>query len=321
MICCTTIPLKMFFSWQHPDASEQHWLRLTAASIAKPPYVHLDQHLYAVDQHGGLAVLENPSTSMTFDDPIMVQWVQAPFAAQASACQFGKDWVKTWMFVANLEAILAVAKSCPHSHGAADGTFFSRLTAEYPPALAQALASIIAPFLSTGDIVLPLASWKAILPEKLQWPHVQQRIEDGGGIPSTAFHMSRPLKDPLVGLRSRWFKRLSDSKQCLKIVAALRSGCKEPPLSHEELKPYIDDLCDILGCPPGDHLLLVPLGQPFRLHLWYHLASFLGDPDAHFLLELVKRVSIGRQRNIQSFTSLASPCWHDCLARTLARMQ
>lgn len=65
-------------------------------------------------------------------------------------------------------------------------------------------------------------------------------------------------------------------------MAALRPGCKEPPLSYEELKPYIDDLCDILGCPPGD-----------RLHLWYHLASFLGDPDAQFLLDLVKGVPLG----------------------------
>ena len=50
--------------------------------------------LSEVDQHGGLVILENPATSMTFDDPLMVQWIQtvAPFAAQASACQFGKDW-------------------------------------------------------------------------------------------------------------------------------------------------------------------------------------------------------------------------------------
>ena len=107
-------------------------------------------------------------------------------------------------------------------------------------------------------------------------------------------------------LWSRWFKRLSDSKQCLKIVAALRPGCKEPPLSYEELKPYIDDLCDILGCPPGD-----------RLHLWYHLASFLGDPDA----QLVKGVPLGVNQNTHSFTSPASPCWHGGLSRTLARMQ
>ena len=76
--------------------------------------------LSEVDKKGGLAILENPATSMTWDDPLMVQWVHtvAPFAAQASACQFGRDWAKAWMFVANRPDILAVAKSCPHAASA-----------------------------------------------------------------------------------------------------------------------------------------------------------------------------------------------------------
>ena len=93
----------------------------------------------------------------------MVQWIQtvAPFAAQASACQFGKDWSKTWMFVANRAEIFAVAKSCPHGFGVhqqitgvrmADGTFFSRLTSEYPQELADALATVIAPFVSHSGL-------------------------------------------------------------------------------------------------------------------------------------------------------------------------
>ena len=112
---------------------------------------------------------------MTFDDLLMVQWIQAvaPFAAQASACQFGKDWAKTWMFVANRPEIFAVARSCPHEFGVhqqisgirmADGSFFSRLTAEYPQELAIALATLIAPFVSRGNTVLPLDSWKNMLP-------------------------------------------------------------------------------------------------------------------------------------------------------------
>ena len=251
---------------------------------------------------------------MTFDDPLMVQWIQAvaPFAAQASACQFGKDWAKTWMFVANRPEIFAVARSCPHEFGAhqqisgirmADGSFFSRLTAEYPQELASALATLIAPFVSKGNTVLPLDSWKNLLPSKLQWPTSHQRIEDGGGLPSSALHMSRPFSDPLVGLRSRWFKRLSDTKHCFKIVAALSSGCKEPP-PQDELVPYIEDLLEVLECPPGDHILHTPPGQPFRLHLWYHLTSFLGDPDAHFLLDLVQGVPLGVNQ-----TLTPSPAW------------
>ena len=169
------------------------------------------------------------------------------------------------MFVANRPEIFAVAKSCPHEFGThqqisgirmEDGSFFSRLTAEYPHELAT---------VSKGNIVLPLDNWKEMLPPKLQWPASRQRIEDGGGClagPSSALHMSRPLSDPLVGLRSRWFKRLSDTKDCFKIVAALSSGCKEPPLLHEELVPYIDDLLELLSCPPGDHILHTPPGQP-----------------------------------------------------------
>ena len=149
------------------------------------------------------------------------------------------------VFVANRAEIFAVAKSCPHAFGVhqqitgvrlADGTFFSRLTAEYPQELADALATVIAPFVTKGNTVLQLDNWRSVSPHKLQWPASTHRIEDGGGLPSTA-HV-----DPLVSLRSRWFKRLSDTKQCLKIVAALLSGCKEPPLSQEELAPYVDDL-------------------------------------------------------------------------------
>lgn len=63
------------------------------------------------------------------------------------------------MFVSNRSDIHAVAKSCLHAAGdhqqiagvrMADGTFFSRITAEYPPDLAHALATIIAPLCHHG---------------------------------------------------------------------------------------------------------------------------------------------------------------------------
>ena len=50
--------------------------------------------LSSVDQQVELVILENPATSMTWDDPLVYQWVQAvvPYAAQACACMFGKNW-------------------------------------------------------------------------------------------------------------------------------------------------------------------------------------------------------------------------------------
>ena len=110
--------------------------------------------------------------------------------------------------------------------------------------------------------------------------------------------------DKLASLRSRWFRRLSNSRQCLKITAALLSGCKEPPLSESELKPYIEDMLEILDCPPGDFLLDISPGQPFRLKLWHRLATFLRDPDADFLLQLPKGVHFGVNEPLTP-----SPAW------------
>ena len=132
--------------------------------------------LSAVDQHAGLVILENPSTSMTWDDCVMYEWVHAiaPFAAQACACQFGKVWAKSWMFVANRPVISYLGRSCTHPPGThepvvgarfPDGSFKSRLTAEYPDQLAAALAKIIRPFLATGNPVFQVTDWQSILPK------------------------------------------------------------------------------------------------------------------------------------------------------------
>ena len=120
--------------------------------------------------------------------------------------------------------------------------------------------------------------------------------------------MLRPSHDKLAALCSRWFRRLSDTKHCLKITAALTSGCKEHPLTDADLQPYIDDMLEVLDGPPGDHLLQIPAGQPFRLYLWHTLVRFLSDPDAEFLLNLVHGVPLGVNEPLKP-----SPAWpvHD----------
>ena len=256
-------------------------------------------------------------TSMTWDDPLMYQWVRlvAPFAAQACACMFDRDWSKawTWMFVANQPDIHTLARFCTHGPGThqsivgvklPDGSFLSCCTAEYLPSLAHALAALIRPCVGSGSSERPLADWQQALPPKLSWPSSTSKTEDGGGLPSTALHMVRLSQDKLVALRSRWFKLVSDTKHCFKITAALTSGCKEPPLSDTDLQPYIEDLLHMLGCPPGDHLLHRMPGQPFRLHLRHKLAAFLGDPVAKFLTELPFGVPLGVNEPLTP-----SPAW------------
>ena len=110
--------------------------------------------------------------------------------------------------------------------------------------------------------------------------------------------------DRLAALRSRWFKRLSDTKQCLQITAALLSGCKEPPLSEQDLAPHLEDMLEILDCPPGAFLLDIAPGQPFGLKLWHRLATPLQDPDADFLLQLPQGVPLGVNQTLKP-----SPAW------------
>ena len=50
---------------------------------------------------GGIVVVENTLTSMTWLDSLMSAWVRAiaPYLAAAAACRFGVDWRKSWFFV------------------------------------------------------------------------------------------------------------------------------------------------------------------------------------------------------------------------------
>ena len=47
-------------------------------------------------------------------------------------------------------------------------------------------------------------------------------------------------------LRTKWFQRLSDTQDCLRIVAKLQTGHPGPPLHADELQPYLMDLLEVL---------------------------------------------------------------------------
>ena len=130
-------------------------------------------------------------------------------------------------------------------------------------------AQIISEFVSKAQDVLALDSWMQSIPSRLQWPMVHHRIEDGGGLLSASLCMKPVLYDRLAALRSCWFKRLSDSKDCLRIAWALASGCKDPPLTEHDLNPYLDDLLEIPGIHSAEIanvVTMAPLGTvPSRL--------------------------------------------------------
>ena len=130
--------------------------------------------LSRVSASGGLILLENPASSLTFHDPLMMSWIEseAPFCAQIASCMVGASFSKSWMFVSNQPCILDLACSCMHAPGThtsfvgkRDGLgFLSRRTAEYPDQLASSLARLCAPFLTELGSCTEFSGWRALLP-------------------------------------------------------------------------------------------------------------------------------------------------------------
>ena len=296
-----------------PSNSWEQQLAVQESALIHDRARHL---LSAVARVGGTVILENPPSSMTWLDATMAAWVRqvTPFLAQAFACQFDRDWQKAWMFVSNSAKIEQVARSCNHPAGShqkiagarlPDGSYLSRVTAEYPAQLAAALAQVLKPFTSDLGRFVKLSTWRSLLPVKLEWPIRPGRVEDGGGLTSTALVSIPPQDDPLGQLRKLWVSRLCDTKQCLKISAHLATGIDAPPLSDTELQPYVKDLfsCfpDIASLP---NIMDIPSGQPFRLFLWHALAKTWKDPDLDFLKLLETGVPLGVNQSLQP-----APCW------------
>ena len=168
------------------------------------------------------------------------------------------------------------------------------------------MAQVIKPFVTHGGRHVKLSDWRTLLRPKLEWPLTQARIEDGGGVTSTALQRQLPGRDPLAKLRSRWFERLCKSKDCLKISQALREG-ESDPVSAAELDPYLQDLLQALDDPltldQTDPLEVVP-GQPFRLSLWERIANLCNDPDVKFFELLQVGVPLGVNSRLDP-----APCW------------
>ena len=213
---------------------------------------------------------------MTFQDSKMQAWIkaEAPFCAQVAACMHGSALQKRWAFVSNRPEVAKLASTCAHGPKAhesflgkrlPDGSYKSRLTAEYPASLADAIADFMAPFVTSQGRCVPIAAWQGLLPEKVPWPQGCLRVEDGGGLQSSAFWM-RPLgQDLLHGLRLAWTQRLLSSG----LGRVIPSKLGRAVLAGLVLL-----------------LLHVSPGQPFRLNLLQALLEKIQDPEASMCADL-----------------------------------
>ena len=284
-----------------PSAAQQAELDLSAQLHERTRHF-----LALVSAHGGLIILENPSSSILWLDPAVRSWlaVHAPYCVHVAACQYGLPLPKAWAFWSNFSVLSPVACKCSHPPGfhpsfagrrSSDGSFATRQTACYPDKLAAAIAAAMAPFLSVRTSTVPFANWSSLLPPEFIWPMQPARIEDGAGTCSSAFWGTPREPDILKPLRSSWLGRLQSPGLLSGILTHLVSPSKEPPLSDAALAPFLEDLRSFL-CVRDEatwtKLLYVDPGQPFRLNLWHCLSVLVKDPDMDFFRLLHAGVSL-----------------------------
>ena len=112
--------------------------------------------LTLVYQAGGHAHLEQPPSAMSWLEDCVKAFLTliSAWCVVISACAYGKNWYKQWMFASGWQKIAELGHLCNHPQGShvslvgtlsATGEYLSRQTAYYPEELAKAFAARVAP--------------------------------------------------------------------------------------------------------------------------------------------------------------------------------
>ena len=250
---------------------------------------------------GGHGHLEQPKSAMSWNEPVVQQFISQQNCACISmaACGYGKDWHKFWLFASTFYALSGMACACVHpanSHQQIAGVrthtghYLSRDTAEYPPALANQFAQIILPLLSDQGRELDISNFEQYLPCKdvASPPFVRQ---DGAGFPSKG-DWSGPhnFEDCFQTLGKNFFRSILSARLDQTLLRAFNEQQAEPPFSEEQLLPFkrfLDEFLLAQGIQPD---WSIPPDQ--------QLCHCMQDPDSDLFPFLISGVPLGINEDI-----------------------
>ena len=221
------------------------------------------------------------------------------------ACMYDMPLEKSWAFACTSEDIRHVSSLCVHNfrhqsiRGTKDqsGAFLSSSSAEYPPALAQAIASVFAPKLtSLGHQGLPLQEWASLQPEEPeQLPRAP--VCDGAGRHSSADCTLPKLNSALGPLASQLAAWLQSSGLRASIAAHIIQQKPDCPLTENQEQEALSIILKFLGLTDKQQALYV---EPLRLNLLEALAMRTSDKDLALIPMLRQGVTTGVQEPIPS---------------------
>ena len=174
--------------------------------------------LTAAHRKGALVGWETPPSAMTLlltDNTEMLRDWSAS-CSHVAACHWGMNFSKSWLLCSNDADISSLASwcTCSHRHPSfaglrtPSGGYVSSLTAEYPSALAMAIAQIMTKKCSFTGQILPATG----VFSREQSPPIRQAVNDGGGFPSSAnwtvnHHQDSERIFGILANTTDWWKR------------------------------------------------------------------------------------------------------------------
>ena len=258
---------------------------------------------------GGHGHLEQPKSAMSWDEPIVQQYIKqnAACCISMAACGYGRDWHKFWMFASTYMALAKMACACSHPAGSHQqiagvrtptGHYLSRATAEYPSELAQQFAQIVMPLLSDNGKELTLLSYEAYLPiKKISDPPFSR--QDGAGFVSQSdWSCAHGFEDSFQVLRKNFFREIMSQRLDLQVLKAFRAGHSDPPFSQDQLLPFkkfVEEFLMAQGFQPD---WSIPPDQQLCLHVLQRLCQCMQDPDTALFPYLINGVPLGINESI-----------------------
>jgi len=257
--------------------------------------------------HGGVSALEQPSSAMSWEEPV-VQEARNHFllhTAEFAHCKFLQDdeipFQKEWRFVSSIAGFAEASSrcECPTRHSSfrgkrlPSGEFVSASTAEYPTLLAKHLCK----FILMEDMIVQsptTISWSMALQSLLPHPPMRfSHIPDGAGLVSSALWPIPYVTDAFQDLRKSLHNLILQHRLDLKLRDYIQRGMDASPFDSDVRSQNIQIFQQFLSCNGFDTDLSIPEDQPFRLYALHHLAHFIEDPDSTLVEDLKTGVSLG----------------------------
>lgn len=257
--------------------------------------------------HGGVSTLEQPSSAMSWDEPV-VQEAGNHFllhTAEFAHCKFLQEneipFQKEWRFVSSIAGFADASSrcECPTRHSSfrgkrlPGGEFVSASTAEYPILLAKHLCK----FILMEDMIVQnptTLSWSVALQSLLPHPPMRfSHIPDSAGLVSSALWPIPYVADSFQDLRKSLHNLVFQHRLDLKLRDYIQRGMDASPFDSDVKSQNIQISQQFLSCNGFDTDLSIPEDQPFRLYALHHLAHFIEDPDSTLVEDLKTGVSLG----------------------------